>query len=91
MILLIPIRFYVSGVKGTYAFMELEYHKFDNDYQPDAMHTFRRVTSAVINWLIQKDNNLEKVKASEAARRSENENIDDITYVLTGADKKKRK
>ena len=34
-----------NGVKGTYALMKLEYHKFNEHVQPDGMHTVTDVVS----------------------------------------------
>lgn len=69
--------------------MKLPYHQFSNDYQPDAMHTIRRVASCVIHWLSQQMQtlSLEKLSASERAVRKEPMD-EGVVYVLTNEQKK---
>lgn len=64
--------------------MKLPYHRFSEDYQPDAMHTVRRVVSCVINWLSQQMQSTSFEKVAEAERKIRNSNSFDegVMFVL---------
>ena len=39
------------GVKGTYALMQLPYHKYSEHIQPDGMHTVTDVVQHILDWI----------------------------------------
>ncbi|XP_066924621.1 uncharacterized protein [Clytia hemisphaerica] len=77
------------GIKGNYVLMQLPYHGFSEDYQPDGMHTVKRVTSCIIHWLSQQKPNkfpLEKVKRAEEQNHTNVDYDENMTYTLTAED-----
>jgi len=63
-----------QGVKGTYTFMRLPYHRLHEHYQPDGMHTIPDILYHVFDWL----NGKAKPGRIERAEKNLRSSVDDM-------------
>ena len=71
-----------NGVKGTYEFMRLSYHRFQEDIGPDPMHTVKDVMeniTKIMNGTIKRD----KIIAAEKEFKPSNRTLDCTTLILS--------
>ena len=71
------------GLKGTYPFMDLSYHNFQDDIGPDIMHTLKDVGvnfSKILNGFV----SIEKIFEVEAEKRKDGGNL--VREMLTSDD-----